>query len=100
MKDLCLIEEESTEAIHISFIIVFIILSRINGLAIRILSENLLNTDPIMQASIQQCHAINGQDTRTYNLCEVFISNEKLITLEFIQFNLTSQQFVTFLKFK
>ena len=100
--DLCAIEEETTEAIQIEFIETSInrILSRINGLAINILSENLLSTDPIMQASIQQCHAINGQNTKTYHLCEVLIRKDKLITLEHVQYDLSTQQFVTVLKFK
>ena len=67
--DLCDLEKETTRAIQIDFIesLMNRILSRINVLAINMLSEYLLNTDLIMEASIQQCNAIIGQDTNTYH---------------------------------
>ena len=65
---LCTIEVMTKETIQMDFVETSMnrILYRINGLAINILSESLLKTDPIMQAR-QQCHAINGQDTKTYD---------------------------------
>ena len=102
LKYLCLMEEESTEAVQVSFIQTSInrILSRINGVGISILSENLLKTDPIMQASIQQCHSINGQGMKPYHLCEVLIKKDKLITLDYVQYDQCSDKFVAALKFK